>query len=101
MAVGAPIAATREVCFLVDICEKSIDLFSWLFPYSSILKNFADNNRAAFRDRDAGRQNNLSKDTAEGAAPRGGYRGGRGGGGGGGRREYDRHSATGRTYVAK
>ncbi|CAZ79465.1 unnamed protein product [Tuber melanosporum] len=49
-------------------------------------------NERAFRDRDAGRQNNLGKETTEGAAPRGGYRSGRGG-----RREYDRHSATGRT----
>ncbi|KAI5804345.1 hypothetical protein EDC01DRAFT_627207 [Geopyxis carbonaria] len=50
-------------------------------------------NDGAFRDRDAGRDNNRSKSTAEGGAPTRG-RGGRGGRGG--RRDYDRHSATGR-----
>jgi len=38
LAVDALIAATRKVCFLVDICKKSIetayfDLLFWLFPY--------------------------------------------------------------------
>lgn len=47
----------------------------------------------AFRDREAGRHNNLSKNTEDdSAAPR--ARGGRGRG-----RQYDRHSQTGRVYV--
>ncbi|RPA95020.1 hypothetical protein L873DRAFT_1830097 [Choiromyces venosus 120613-1] len=60
-------------------------------PRDNAGRSYSGNERA-YRDRDAGRQNNLSKDTTEGAAPRGGHRGGRGG-----RRDYDRHSATGRT----
>ncbi|CUS12830.1 unnamed protein product [Tuber aestivum] len=56
-------------------------------------------NEKAFRDRDAGRQNNLSRDTAEDAAPRGSSRGG--GGGRGARREHDRHSATGKVDSEK
>jgi len=56
-------------------------------------------NESAFRDRDAGRQNNLSKNIEDdGAAPRSGR--GRGGGGGRGR-QYDRHSQTGRVDTDK
>ncbi|KAL0632971.1 hypothetical protein Q9L58_008129 [Maublancomyces gigas] len=61
----------------------------------------------AFRDRDAGRQNNLSKNTEDdNGAPRAsrggrGGRGGGGGGGGGGGRQYDRHSQTGRVDTDK
>jgi len=54
-------------------------------------------NEGAFRDREAGRDNNRTKTTAdgtEGSAPRGGA--GRGRGGRGPRREFDRHSGTGK-----
>ncbi|KAI5847853.1 hypothetical protein DFP73DRAFT_572360 [Morchella snyderi] len=53
-------------------------------------------NDEAFRDREAGRQNNLAKNTDEDdTTPQGGGRGR------GGRRQYDRHSQTGRVDTEK
>jgi len=50
-------------------------------------------NEQAFRDREAGRENNRSKTTEDGVPVRGGH--GRGRGRTGGRRDHDRQSATG------
>lgn len=60
-------------------------------------RNKYTGNEQAFRDRGAGRENNRSKDTdQQGGLRERGDRGGRGGRGRGGRREYDRHSGSGR-----
>lgn len=101
-------AAMRGVCFPSN---KSLSRIHWIvFTYFALGGNeliLLTLHYIAFRDREAGRQNNRSKDTEENRAEgRGGHswrggregRGGRAGGGGGGRREFDRHSATGITY---
>ncbi|PWW74430.1 hypothetical protein C7212DRAFT_365012 [Tuber magnatum] len=90
---ASPSAPPREVIKNSTTSKKREEkLSTGDFSASGGHERAYSGNERAFRDRDAGRQNNLSRDTAEGAAPRGGHRGGRGG-----RREYDRHSATGRT----
>jgi hypothetical protein len=87
----------------MNLCHESVGLGSLICFSGHRRAGLADVKLyLAFRDREAGRHNNRSKNTEEeGAAPREGYegRGGRGGRGGGrgGRRDYDRHSATGKT----